>query len=91
MLDLKNFPEIDDSIKNEDIRVVGDWEDYSGSGEKPSQEVMMQGISENEPGTPKAQIEDSEVEFTDRGNKATTTRTRSRLIHMEFNKDGIGC
>jgi hypothetical protein len=85
VLNLKNYPEIDESIREEDIKIVGNWEDYSGSGTKGPNEVMLQGISDVDPSTPYGQLLASEDEKTDRGVSASAVRQRPRLITIEVN------
>lgn len=68
-------------LDNEDVFVVGDWEDYTGSGEV--QNVLMQGKGNKLFGT-RAGIEGEKLDdLTSRGNSADTYRTRK---HLEFIK-----
>lgn len=83
-LNMKDYPEVDAAIRNEDVRVVGNWEDYHSTGNKPAQEVMMQGISDVQPESLKGQVEQSELNLTNRGHNASTTRTRPKLVYMEL-------
>jgi len=84
--DMSNFPEVDNSIKQESIPVVGDWEDYTGSGTKTAQMVAMQG-SENElqfdlltqTETPPADL----GQFDDRGKRKTTHRSRNKIVSLD--------
>lgn len=70
-------------LANDDIKVVGDWEDFTGSGIEPSQKVNMQGVTNTAFGT-RTQIEGGKViERTVRGNNIETTRIRR---HEEFVK-----
>lgn len=80
VIDLKNYPEIGDTIKNEDIMVTGNWSDYSGSGTKSPSEVMLQGISDKNPSSVLAQIGGEGTKLTNRGKKARTHRQRTRLV-----------
>ena len=67
----------------EDVLVIGDWEDYSGSGTKAPQTVLMQGITNQLFGT-RAGIEgkDKNAE-TRRGKTAATHRQRQKLTFIE--------
>ena len=42
ILDLSDYSELDDTLQNEDVVVIGDWEDYTGTGE-----ANKGGISKN--------------------------------------------
>jgi len=66
-------------LDQEDIHVVGDWEDYTGSGE--AKNVNLQGVTnEFQVSRPGIEGEDKDPN-TDRGNNATTHRQRQ---HIEF-------
>ena len=69
------------ALDNEDVTVIGEWEDYSGSGKKNPQEVLRQGLANELQGT-KAGIEgeDKEAE-TRRGVRTSTHRQRQ---HLQF-------
>lgn len=78
------------AIDQEDVIVVGNWEDYSGSGTKPAQEVMRQGMVNELQGT-RAQIEegkDKEV-LTRRGVRASTRRQRQRETYINLKKERL--
>jgi len=70
------------AISQEDILVLGDWEDYTGSGTTNPQEVMRQGGDNKLFGT-RAQIEGEKPlhDLTQRGNPKSVYRTRS---HEEY-------
>ena len=69
------------AVKNEDIVITGNWEDYSGSGTKASQEVLRQGNVNELQGT-RAGIEGlDKEELTRRGVRQSTHRQRA---HLEF-------
>jgi len=69
------------TLDQEDVVVIGNWKDYSGSGTIGSQEVMRQG-SENELQGTRAGIEGEDKEDdTPRGNRSSTHRQRQ---HLEF-------
>ncbi len=84
VLNLDSYNDIDDSVSREDVRIVGDWSDFSGSGEKPGGEVMMQGISDVDPGTPRGQLEGGDLNLTDTGHRASKTRQRPVLLHLDL-------
>ena len=86
VLDLSNYPEIDDAIKNEDVPVVGNWTDYSGSGTIGPTEVMLQGIQDVNPETLLGQVEQSEINRTTRGKHSSTHRQRPRLVTIDDEK-----
>ena len=68
-------------LRNEDVIVVGNWEDYTGSGINPSQMVMMQGVGNKLFGT-RGWIEgENPPDVTSRGNSTAINRTRN---HEEF-------
>ena len=78
-----NIPGVGSTLANEDVLIVGDWEDYTGSGTRPKQEVTMAGVS-NEAG-PGAQAQGVDVdELTSRGNTANIYRQRR---HLQYIKD----
>lgn len=83
VIDLKNYPELDNAISQEDVHVVGDWTDYTGSG--TIHNANLQGISDVDPTTTFGQLINTEVNITDRGNKASTSRQRSKLVYIENN------
>ena len=84
VLDLSDFPEIDSTIANEDIPVIGNWSDYSGQGIRNNQEVMLQGLA-NRKKTEAENIIGNEqtVNLTDRGISADIHRTRKKLVYVE--------
>jgi len=78
---------VSDAIKQEDVVVVGDWEDFSGSGTKTPQEVLMQGM-ENELQGRRAGIEGERKQaITRRGARATTHRQRNKLTYIDLKND----
>jgi len=74
VIDLSNYPDIDSSIRNEDVKVIGNWTDYSGSGKTNPQEVMLQGIQDINPASFKGQILKSDIKRTNRGRKSSCYR-----------------
>lgn len=71
-------------LDNEDIVVLGEWGDYTGSGTELN--TNMRG-SENELFGTRAEIEDGdEEEVTKRGNRLNTHRTRQHLEYIDLRK-----
>jgi len=68
-----------DTLDNEDVKVVGDWSDYTGSGIK--QNANMQGIGNKLFGTRAALEGANDDGETKRGNNAALVRQRQ---HEEF-------
>lgn len=67
---------------NEDILIVGNWSDFDGSGIKPPQEVMMQGVENELQGTD-AGLQGEDVEtLTVRGNPIDRYRTRRHFQYI---------
>ena len=72
------------AIDNEDVLIIGDWEDFSGSGTIGPQEVMRQGTENKLQGT-RAGIEGEDLEDTTRrGARASTHRQRQFLNFLEL-------
>ena len=68
-----------DALDNEDVKVVGDWEDYTGSGVETN--INMQGVGNKLWGT-RGAIEGEDFDgVTKRGANAKTHRQRQ---HQEF-------
>jgi len=77
-----NIPALD----NEDVPVVGKWEDYTGSG--LDRNLRWRGV-ENELWGENSHIEGEDVdELTRRGNKASTHRTRQHLEFIDLKEGG---
>jgi hypothetical protein len=71
------------TLDQEDVFVIGNWEDYTGNGTRPKQEVMLAGVS-NEAG-PGARAEGEDIDkLTNRGYVANTHRQRR---HLQYIKD----
>lgn len=69
------------AIDQEDVVVIGDWTDYTGTGEATN--VLLQGAENKLWGT-RAHIEGEDLDpLTARGRSASTHRTRK---HREFIK-----
>ncbi len=70
-------------LDEEDVVIVGDWEDFSGSGTIPPQEVLRQGGENQLQGT-RADIEGEDKEaVTRRGVRASTRRQRQYFEFIE--------
>ena len=76
----------DPVLDNEDILVLGDWENFSESGRANKQEVMMAGIQNEFQGTDAALLGADFEGVTDRGNRLFTHRTRKRFVYTDFTK-----
>lgn len=79
------------AIDQEDVVVVGEWVDYTGSSDGISaQEVMRQGMV-NELQGAKANIEygDDKEDETPRGVRTSTHRQRQHLEYINLNKKGL--
>jgi len=75
------------AIKQEDVVVVGNWEDFSGTGSISPQEVMRQGIGDELFGT-RAWIEGKRKEaLTRRGVRKSTHRQRKKLTYIDLKND----
>ena len=71
----------DATIDNESVVVLGDWEDYTGSGQVQSAQVSVAGLLNTEIGT-EAGIRGAKVsEYDDRGKPKDVYRTRK---HFEY-------
>jgi len=75
------------AVTQEDVVVMGTWEDFTGSGTKYKYPVMMQGAG-NEVFGERGQLEEiNKDEKTRRGHNATTTRQRKKLTFIQLNKE----
>jgi len=85
VLDLSDFPEIEPTLANEDIVVIGNWSDFTGNGNNSPGDVMLQGLN-NRIKTEAENIIGNEQTFnlTDRGINADTHRTRKKLVYVEI-------
>jgi len=76
------------TLDNEDVKVVGKWEDFTGSGGVSKQMAMMQGVGDALWGT-RAFIEgERKFDATVRGNNASTSRKRQHFEFIEINEKG---
>jgi len=70
------------ALDNEDVVVIGSWEDFTGSGDR--QNVFLQG-AENELFGTRADIEGEDNErVTRRGLRTSTRRTRQHIEHIDL-------
>ena len=77
------------ALDQEDVIVVGNWEDFSGSGTIGPQAVMRQGIANDLQGT-RAGIEGEKKEdVTARGNPADVMRQRQHYQYINLKGDGL--
>lgn len=84
VINLRDYPQVDASVRNEDITIIGTFTDYAGSGGRPPTQVMLAGIQNELSGDPLARSQGAkDPERTERGNIAATKRQRPRLIYME--------
>jgi len=75
------------AVKQEDVVVVGNWEDYSGIGSKSPQAVMRQGLGDELFGR-RAWIEGERKEaLTRRGVRKSTHRQRKKLTYIDLKND----
>lgn len=75
-----------ETLKNEDVLVLGNWSDYTGSGTKQGAEVMFQGISNEVWGT-RAGIDGVDVDpVTSRGANQATHRSRTKLTYLDLHE-----
>jgi|GEM_PF-4129942 len=86
VLDMKDYPEASSTIANEDIRVVGNWSDYTGEGLINSGEVNYQGVQNVPVESLKGQIVNEDIQRTNRGKKAATYRQRTKLVYVDLSK-----
>jgi len=74
------------TLDNEDVLVVGNWEDYTGSG-GASVQVIREPVPNKLRGT-RADIEgEKTTTLTRRGNKADIYRTRKHLEYIKLKND----
>lgn len=88
--DCSQEPDVSEAIKQEDIVVIGNWEDFSGSGTKAPQEVMRQGAINEFLGKRAGIYGEDKEEETKRGARASTHRQRAHLEYIKFTKDKTG-
>ena len=74
------------AIKNEDVIVVGNWEDFSGSGTRAPQEVLNAGKENQFEGTKVGLLGYKKQKLTDRGVGASTHRQRKHSEYINLDK-----
>ena len=85
-IDYGNYSDIDNTIKQEDVLIMGNWEDFSGSGTKSAQGVMMQGVQNELQFDLNARVDGARnQDRTARGNIAPLYRQRNRHEIVEVN------
>lgn len=77
------------TLDNEDVVVVGDWEDFTGSADVADGSVPFQGAANKLWGTRGALEGDVTQTLTNRGKSVQTHRVRQHLAYKEF--DGGEC
>ena len=87
VINMADHPDVSSSIREEDIKIVGDWEDYYSSGTIGPQEAMLQNIQNIDPGTLLGQVIQGDRQRTDRGKLASTKRTRPKLVYIDLIKN----
>jgi len=74
-------------VKQEDVLVIGNWEDDLGQGTISSQEVMRQGMTNELWGT-RAGIEGEKKQLvTGRGARKSTHRQRNKLTYIDLKNE----
>lgn len=88
VINYQDVPEADVAVSQEDVVVYGDWQDYYSSGTKAPQQVVTAG-QENQLQWDLQTLPDNQRlgNLTVRGNLASTTRQRTRLITIESKKE----
>ena len=77
------------AIDQDDVVVIGNWEDESGIGSVPPQQVLMQGAENKLFGT-KADIEGMKLhDVTPRGAIKSTHRQRQHLEFINIKPEGL--
>ena len=76
------------SLKQDDVVVIGNWEDSNISGTKPPQEVLRQGITNELQGTRAGILGYDKEANTARGVRASTRRQKNHSEYINLkNKD----
>lgn len=84
VFDMADAPEVSVALKQEDVVILGDWSDWSGSGNVPPQQVMMQGAANIVAWDQIARLNGVHVDNkTPRGANVQTHRQRNRLVYFE--------
>jgi len=82
----------DSTRDNEDVVVLGDWEDYTGSGKTQPAHISIP-VTNTLLGTDAGIYGGEDFSKTNRGNKVDTHRTRQHLqfIEIKSDKNGNNC
>lgn len=81
-----NIPQLGSAVGTEDLPVIGDWEDYTGSANVPSrQQQMWAGATNQLQGTDASLIDPSASigNLNVHGNNSDIYRSRQRRIYAE--------
>lgn len=77
-----DIPGVDEALRQEDIVIIGDWSDFTGSGTRPASLVMLAGL-ENELDL-SARADGARFNSrTARGKREATHRQRSKETWIE--------
>lgn len=85
VFDMRDAPEATNAIKNEDLVIVGDWQDFQSSGTRSPQEVINAGLGNSEQGNLVANIHIDDK--TNRGANSSTHRQRRKLVYFNLDED----
>jgi len=72
-----------EALRNEDVVVIGDWEDYTGSGTVNKGEVLLQAVQNELAGTRAGLDGDNFEGVTSRGARKFTHRSRAHLEYIK--------
>jgi len=75
----------DEAIDFEDVVVVGEWSDYTGSGGGPTN--SFEGVVNELQGTTAGVMGQRFSSVTSRGNRKSTHRTRRRIVFKDLTKE----
>jgi len=78
---------VSNTIKQEDVVVIGNWEDFSGTGSEAPQDVMRQGMTNELWGTRPGIEGEKKEALTRRGVRASTHRQRGKLTYIDLKND----
>lgn len=70
------------ALIQEDVPVIGNWTDYTGSGNAPGAQVVLQSAGNNLQGTDAGIRGEQFNGTTDRGNNVNTNRQRQHLEYI---------
>lgn len=82
--------DVSDALRQDDVAIIGGWEDFDGSGTKPAQEVNMQGVSNELQGTRAGVLGYNEDATTARGLNAKTHRQRTHFEYIDLKEEEEG-